>query len=183
MARNKRSVDKEQKRKEILHAARGLFLEHGFEAASMPRVAEAAGIAPTTIYWYFENKDQLLLTVLDTMFQENLQAYLSQPALAMDLNKTLLWLIRNLKAAAPLIATLHTRLDQSEALSQWHKQYHRTVEAVLGEALTKLGVPPVLVNAYVKIVFYAIEGLIAHEHSDKEKRQVCAMLARQLPLA
>ena len=61
MARNKRLQDREEKQKEIMSAARTLFLNEGYEATSMSRIANIAGVAPNTIYWYFKDKDELLV--------------------------------------------------------------------------------------------------------------------------
>ncbi|WP_139101906.1 TetR family transcriptional regulator, partial [Acinetobacter baumannii] len=39
MARNKRVQDREEKQEEIIHAARDLFLNEGYDATSMNRIA------------------------------------------------------------------------------------------------------------------------------------------------
>ncbi len=46
-----------------------LFKTHGYEGFSLRQVAEAIGYSPTTIYLYFKDKDQLLLTVALEGFQ------------------------------------------------------------------------------------------------------------------
>lgn len=52
----------------ILDAAKKLFLKHGYEGVSMRQVAEQVGYTPTTIYLYFEDKDDLLFAVVDQAF-------------------------------------------------------------------------------------------------------------------
>lgn len=44
----------------ILAASRKLFAERGFHGTAMPDIAAEAGIAPATIYRYFENKEALV---------------------------------------------------------------------------------------------------------------------------
>jgi AcrR family transcriptional regulator len=56
-ARKKR--DKERRRQAILDAARRLFWGRGFEATTMPEIAEAAELAPGTLYLYFPSKTAL----------------------------------------------------------------------------------------------------------------------------
>jgi len=56
-ARRKR--DKERRRQAILDAARRLFWGRGFEATTMPEIAEAAELAPGTLYLYFPGKTAL----------------------------------------------------------------------------------------------------------------------------
>jgi AcrR family transcriptional regulator len=59
-----RIVDKEQRKKEIACVALDLFAENGFEATSISRVAQAAGIGKGTIYEYFRSKEELILQVI-----------------------------------------------------------------------------------------------------------------------
>jgi AcrR family transcriptional regulator len=50
---------------EILDAAASLFAEKGYERTPVKEIAERAGIAPGTIYLYFEGKRDLLLSIAD----------------------------------------------------------------------------------------------------------------------
>jgi len=56
-------VSKEQKREAILDAAIRIFAEKGFHSSRISDVAKEAGVAEGTIYLYFKNKDDLLLSV------------------------------------------------------------------------------------------------------------------------
>jgi AcrR family transcriptional regulator len=54
--------------REILHAARELFLRHGFERTSMAMVIKAAGVSKTTLYTRYATKaDMFRATVLLTV--------------------------------------------------------------------------------------------------------------------
>ncbi len=53
------------RRREIFEAAVHLFLEKGFQETSMREIAEAAGIGKSSLYDYFETKDDILLFVLE----------------------------------------------------------------------------------------------------------------------
>jgi AcrR family transcriptional regulator len=48
----------------MLQAAANIFMEQGFEAASMEAVAKAAGISKKTIYAFVETKEQLFEEVM-----------------------------------------------------------------------------------------------------------------------
>jgi AcrR family transcriptional regulator len=52
-------------RQHMLHAAKAVFLEAGFERASMDQIAEHAGTTKRTLYAHFTNKDNLFLAVFD----------------------------------------------------------------------------------------------------------------------
>jgi len=47
------------KRQQILAGARQVFLEHGFDAASMNDIVRAAGVSKGTVYAYFPSKEKL----------------------------------------------------------------------------------------------------------------------------
>ena len=47
------------KRKDIMDAARGLFLQFGFHGTSMDALAKRAGVSKATLYSHFEDKDAL----------------------------------------------------------------------------------------------------------------------------
>lgn len=47
------------KRAAIMAAAQALFLEHGYGATSMERIAEAAQVSKLTVYRHFQSKDAL----------------------------------------------------------------------------------------------------------------------------
>ena len=60
--------ESEQRRTRIIEAAAELFSERGFDGASNREIARAAGISPGLIYWYFRDKDELFLHVLEHLF-------------------------------------------------------------------------------------------------------------------
>lgn len=67
---------KEAFRREILDAARELFINEGYEKFSMRRLAEKIDYSATTIYHYFIDKDDLLFAICEEFF-EHFSAQLS----------------------------------------------------------------------------------------------------------
>ena len=61
-ARARRALT-EERRKQILDAATKVFAVKGFERATIADVARAAGVAEGSIYNYFKNKDDLLVSI------------------------------------------------------------------------------------------------------------------------
>src|ERR687894_1280182 len=55
------------RREQIVGAAMRVFAEKGFRRATTREVAREAGVSEGTIYNYFEDKDALLLTILDRL--------------------------------------------------------------------------------------------------------------------
>jgi len=53
------------KRRQILTGARAMFLEHGFDGASMGEIAKAAGVSKGTLYVYFADKHSLFVAIVE----------------------------------------------------------------------------------------------------------------------
>jgi TetR/AcrR family fatty acid metabolism transcriptional regulator len=60
------------KRDAILRAAIDVFAERGFFNAQVADVARAAGVAAGTVYLYFRNKDDLLVSIFERTMREAL---------------------------------------------------------------------------------------------------------------
>ncbi|MFM9857577.1 TetR/AcrR family transcriptional regulator [Pseudoxanthobacter sp. M-2] len=52
------------KRRQILEGANGVFMELGFDAASMGAIARAAGVSKGTLYVYFDSKEALFSAMI-----------------------------------------------------------------------------------------------------------------------
>ena len=63
----------------MLHAAKAVFLENGFERASMDRIAAHAGTTKRTLYAHFVRKEELFLAVFDLVRELQLD-HLREPA-------------------------------------------------------------------------------------------------------
>lgn len=58
------------KRERILDAAETVFARHGFFAARVSSIAKEAGVADGTIYLYFRNKDDLLISLFERRMEQ-----------------------------------------------------------------------------------------------------------------
>ncbi|HTU87234.1 MAG TPA: TetR family transcriptional regulator [Solirubrobacteraceae bacterium] len=56
-----RERKKQQTREKIAHVALELFAERGYDETTLAEIADAAEVAPRTIFAYFESKDDILL--------------------------------------------------------------------------------------------------------------------------
>ncbi|GFZ81551.1 TetR/AcrR family transcriptional regulator [Elstera cyanobacteriorum] len=62
------------KRRQILEGAKRVFLEHGFDGASMNDITKAAGVSKGTIYAYFSGKDTLFEELIRLEKQEQAES-------------------------------------------------------------------------------------------------------------
>lgn len=57
--------EQDRRRHEIFHAALQVFLEKGFNETSMREIAAAAGMGKSTLYDYFQTKDDILVSMVE----------------------------------------------------------------------------------------------------------------------
>ncbi|MGW0640378.1 TetR/AcrR family transcriptional regulator [Nocardia salmonicida] len=176
MPRNRRPRDREEKRAEIVVAARRLFVEEGYDAASMARIAREAGVVSNTLYWYFQDKDGVLITVLDAILADSMAAY--GEILDSGLADRLLWLVTELEQLGRLVSTVHARAKESQAVAQWHEQFHALAEGLFRTELIELGVHADEVDPVVFMGVFVVEGLLTHPVPEPDKRAVIEALLR-----
>lgn len=63
----------EERKSQILKAARETFTEQGFHNTRMSDIAEASGLSKGALYWYFESKDAIILSLLEKVFEPELK--------------------------------------------------------------------------------------------------------------
>ena len=167
-------LDRAEKREALVRAARRLFLEDGFDATSMAHLARTAGVTPNTLYWYFADKDAVLLAVLEQVLAEALGDYVD--VVQEPLEVQVRWSVDRLMALRKLITALHAGLERSPALDAWHTTFHQSTEALLRAALEHHGRAGLDVDAEARIWVFTVEGLLTHELSADEQDAVCRQL-------
>jgi AcrR family transcriptional regulator len=74
MADALKSKTQQLRRDHILDAAIKIFDADGFRGATIHSIAQAAGVSDGTVYNVFENKEDILLAVLQRLFQNSVNA-------------------------------------------------------------------------------------------------------------
>lgn len=64
-----------ERKVQIINAAEGVFTRKGFDQARMDDIAEETGLSKGTLYLYFKSKDELIIAILDKIFQREFQAF------------------------------------------------------------------------------------------------------------
>ncbi|WP_156686851.1 TetR/AcrR family transcriptional regulator [Mycobacterium sp. Marseille-P9652] len=59
----------EQSRERILDAATEVATERGYDGTTISLVSKKSGLPPTSIYWHFADKDDLIAAVIERSFQ------------------------------------------------------------------------------------------------------------------
>ena len=62
-----RIEDSTESKSRILQAASRLFSEKGYDATRVHEIADAAGVNKALIYYYFQNKEDILDSLVDAL--------------------------------------------------------------------------------------------------------------------
>ena len=159
-------------RTHILLVAKGVFLEAGFERASMDEVARRAATSKRSVYAHFESKEQIFFAVVDFvrgLFLERLKApssYSSKPSEAL-----VLFCGRYLEMMlyAPSVRLNRVILAEGERLSEAAARHH---EILFGEVSERL-------SAYLKATF----RLSARASAEAAQRLLAQILFPVFPRA
>lgn len=179
VARNKRPQPADEKREEIVAAARALFVEGGYDATSMNKLAKEAGVAANTIYWYFGDKDDVLVAVVSAVMADVWPLY--QAVAGEPIATRVLWIVRRLTEMRGLVTTVHARVPHSPAVAEWHDAFHLFTGSLFRAELETAGVSAETVDAEVMIAVFTVEGLLMHTQDENEQRSVCETLASRWP--
>jgi AcrR family transcriptional regulator len=132
-------------------------------------------VAPNTIYWYFGDKDDVLIAVLDAVMSDIWPLY--QDVAGEAIPARLLWVVHQLHQMSRLVTTVHARVEHSAAVAEWHHNFHVITGSLLRHELESAGVSTPTVEAEVMIGIFTIEGLLMHPMSEDEQRTICDTLA------
>lgn len=152
----------------MLEAAR-LFTRKGFAATSVREIVQAAGVTKPTLYYYYKNKDELFLSLLDfaiASYVQALDAGIAAPGNARERVKAFLCSIFDLLANnVDILRFVHAafygpeestpRYDLEATHNLLHAKLHQLLEGLVDEGgLTSVDVP-----AMATLVHGLIEAL------------------------
>ena len=140
MVRSEQTIRDQTVRKQVLAAAVDLFAANGYDGTSVQEIVERAGVTKGALYHYFTAKEDILLEIYTTVFDEQMAALDDIVAMERDPEWTLRAIIGSLigvTAANVKISAVFsreaTRMDQTRwaALQDRWRGYQETVRAVI----------------------------------------------------
>jgi TetR/AcrR family fatty acid metabolism transcriptional regulator len=164
--------DVSQERKDqILAAATKVFTERGFAEARMDDIVAESGLSKGALYWYFDSKDAIIISLLDRVFDwetANLQAILErQDSAAHKLTAFVEVTIQDLnkmKPLMPIFIDFWSLSLRKKTINQAIKRYYQRFLDIL-EPILQLGIDqgefrPVDVNESALAIGAVFEGTI-----------------------
>ncbi|MFE6735158.1 TetR/AcrR family transcriptional regulator [Microbacterium sp. NPDC057650] len=101
------------KREEILQAALAVIASHGYRAASVREIADAAGLSPAGLLHYFGSKEELFVAILEARDEQDFEEGASDDGMAGFLQ------VMRHNASVPGLVQLYSQL-QAEAGDPGH---------------------------------------------------------------
>ena len=177
------------KRTSILSAGRNIFLRDGYAAAKMSDIAAEAGVAPGTVYLYFDSKEALASAIgedffcrLSDEFTEVIKK-LEKPSGIHDLVK---WALRIGTEERDLLALIKTQLPHPtvdcEADDGPRVQFLRRLAQALERLQTKEHARKYDSFALANVVMSVLQGLTmacVFSSTDTEQMQAAAVKVLQ----
>jgi AcrR family transcriptional regulator len=160
----------EVQRERILAAAQSCFVESGFYAASMATIAETAGMSQGLIYRYFENKNAIILAIIEQQLKVA-RRRIRQLHSSDNLSKRIIDYLDELEADEDdsmnmaLYMEISAQATRDPQIANALQRYDETVYSELGDWLSRsrqeggYGLPKDVVPTRVLLLLSLIEGL------------------------
>ena len=131
MTRRARSEEaKDRRRQVILEAALNEFFESGFSASRMDDIATRAGFSKGTLYLYFDSKEELFVTLLQSLAIPNVERLEAVAETNLDVAsalRALLTVAAHMVRESPLPRALKVMLAESGAFPEVIQTYREKV--------------------------------------------------------
>jgi AcrR family transcriptional regulator len=137
-----RERKKQQTREKIARVALELFAERGYDETTLAEIADAAEVAPRTIFAYFESKDDILLCE-EVSFLGELKRQLDERPPGTTTVDTLREFLSHIEAPDEAAQLRKRVMTANPALKRKMRASHGELEPMLAESIAKdLGAAP-----------------------------------------
>ncbi|HYB27181.1 MAG TPA: TetR family transcriptional regulator [Solirubrobacteraceae bacterium] len=131
-----RERKKQQTREKIARVALELFAERGYDATTLADIAEAAEVAPRTIFAYYESKDDILLCQ-EVSFLGELKRRLDARPPGTTTVDTLREFVSSIEAPDESAKQRKQIMTANPALQKKMRATHADLEPMLAESIAK----------------------------------------------
>jgi AcrR family transcriptional regulator len=166
-----RERKKQQTRKTIAKAALRLFDERGYDETTLAEIAEAADVAPRTIFAYFESKEDILLCE-ELTFVEDLRRRLDERPAATTTVDALREFIGSIEHPDEDAKLRKKIITANPALQMRMRGRHAELEPLLAGSIAKDldaspgDLRPLLIAASIRAAFMSVSDRFLAAESD-----------------
>lgn len=134
-----------KRKAQILQAAERVFAREGLTNARMEQIAAEAGLSVGILYWYFEDKDDLIYQLLVNLTEQDLATYpslLQAPgSVRQKLEQMFVHELERSLAIAPLFYSLYARAlvtpEMRAHLQTYYAQYLAAFTALIEQGIAQ----------------------------------------------
>lgn len=133
-------TENEDRRADLLDEAEQQFAEQGYAATSVRSIAEAAGVTPAMVHYYFGSKRELLTTVLDRVLaplMERMAALRAEPDPQLEPVIEALTATMAAHPALPRLVTREALLPGGELAGHFAEHYAPRLGGLLPGLITR----------------------------------------------
>ncbi|HEY5729206.1 MAG TPA: TetR/AcrR family transcriptional regulator [Anaerolineales bacterium] len=157
----------DERKSQIITAAEGIFTQKGFGQARMDDIAEETGLSKGTLYLYFKSKDDLIIAILDRIFQREFKAFEQSDLTRMSASDAIGLFVDTVVKDIKLMLRLMPVAYEFLALAFRNKTVQKALK--------------VYVNRYMDILVPIIEnGITSGEFKEVDPREVAIAIGAVL---
>jgi AcrR family transcriptional regulator len=167
--RNRIDVARDAKLEPILDRAETTLRASGFDGLSIARMARELGVAQNTIYWYFGDKDGVLVGVLERASKRalsQLSRFVGRGPIEL-----ILAAVDRLADLGPLDAAMRQRAPHAESVRVFEAAFDSSLNALLRDALRD-HVHPEELDDVADAFHLAASGALAQHHPRARRRRL-----------
>ncbi len=161
----------EERRSQILEAALRRFAHQGYHQSTMDDIVEESGLSKGTLYWYYESKKEIFLSVMEDWlgrWGKSLQGSFSpQDPPAEKLRKLNQVMIRSgleLRDLLPVVMEFWSHATQDETIKEMlqatFEEYDSLISGIIQEGISRGEFREVNVHHLASILAAAYDGLL-----------------------
>ncbi len=159
----------EERKNQILEAATAVFARLGFHKARMDDIVEESGLSKGSLYWYFNSKDEIILAILNRMFERELLDLKNLPEMPGSAAERLERMVERaivdiqgmlklMPLAFEFLSLAFRRKIVQQALSRYVENYLALATPVIQQGIDRGEFHPVDVEQTALAIFAIIEG-------------------------
>jgi len=157
----------DERTSQIITAAEDVFTKKGFAEARMDDIAEETGLSKGTLYNYFKSKDDLIIAILDRIFQRELRVFDETDFSNMNATETINLFVDTIAKDIKLMLRLMPIAYEFLALAFRNKTVQKALK--------------VYVNRYMNILVPIIEnGITSGEFKEVDPKEVAIAMGAVL---
>lgn len=161
----------EERKTQILTAATKVFTKQGFADARMDDIVAESGLSKGALYWYFDSKDAIIISILDQLFDwetSHIRDLLEREDTAQGKLKLFVETsIEDLERMKPLMPIFFDfwslsvrRRNINQAIKRYYQQFLDLIEPIIQEGIDAGEFRPVDANKVAVSLGAMFEGTI-----------------------